>query len=155
MNMKKYIVILFVAIAFNFAKAQTSVIQSMYNPGNTYSLAKLLTTVVTRDTVTDTGTAYVCSKRISGPGQITIQINITKVSGTVAGTVTLMGSLDGVNFKAMPTQETQTGLATVTATNGSTSFSWRLSSSPYLYYQANWVGTGSMVAYLDGFILKH
>jgi len=139
------------------AFAQASVIAPLYNATNTYSLAKLQAATITQDTVTDTGTGALYVKRIAGPGVVTIQVNVQKVSGTVAGTITLSGSLDGVNYVALNTQETQTALATATLANttGTVAYSWRLSANPYLYYKVGTAGGTTTVYYLTAWILKH
>jgi hypothetical protein len=136
-------------------KAQSSVLQDLYNTGTTHLLADFQTVTATSDTVTNTGSGALLSKRISGPGTVTIQVNVTKVSGTVGGTISLQGSLDGTNYKALNTEETQTALATITATDASNIYHWRLSKSPFIYYRVSWVGTGTMVATFTASILKH
>ncbi len=138
-------------------KAQASVLASMYNASNSYSLAELQAATATRDTVTNSGVGAIYSKRIAGPGTVTIQVNQTKVSGTVAGTLTLYGSLDGVYYSALNTEETQTALATKTLVDatGVTVYHWRLKNSPFLYYQIGASGGTTTVYYLDAFIMKH
>lgn len=136
-------------------QAQTSVVSPMYNPGTTFTLANLGTTTVVRDTVTNTGTGYLNSRRLGGPGTVTIVVTATKVSGTQAGTITLQGSLDGTTYVALTTSETQTALATITAADATTNYTWRLASSPYLYYRVSWAGASTMVSYLNAYIMKH
>ena len=135
--------------------AQASVDRPLYNGTNTYTLARLLASTVESDTVTNTGVGVLTTKRVTGTGAVTIQVNVTKVSGTVGGTISLQGSLDGTNFKALNTEETQTALATITATDASNVYHWRLSKSPFLYYRVSWTGTGTMVATFTSRILKH
>lgn len=144
----------FMVLSF-FASAQTSVIAPLYNATNIYSLALLNASVTTLDSVTNTGTGVMTCKRVAGPGTVTIQVNVIKKTGTVAGTITLLGSLDGVNFKAIPTRETQTAIATITAADASGSYMWRLTDSPCLYYQVSWTGAGTMFATFTATILKH
>ena len=128
--------------------AQTSVDVTLKN----YQYTTLLT-----DTVTNTGVGAVTSARISGPAQgVTIAVVLTEISGTTAGTLTLQGSLDGTNFKAIPTEETQTSIATATALDvASQVFTWRIKNSPYLYYRVSWTGTGTMSATIAGRLMKH
>lgn len=130
------------------AQCQTSVLADMKNSLSPYALT---------DTVTNTGTGTVTSPRISGAGSnITIALVLTEISGTTAGTVTIQGSLDGTNWKAIPTVETQTSITTATALDvASQVFTWRLASSPYLYYRASWTGAGTMAATIAGKIMKH
>lgn len=100
------------------------------------------------DTVTNTNTNYLTSY-----AQTRTQVNttafvvvVTKISGTVAGTITLQGSLDGTNFKAIPTVDTQTSVTTVTAADASAVYTWRINGSPYTYYRVSWTGAGTMAA---------
>jgi hypothetical protein len=98
------------------------------------------------DTVVNTATEYLTSPVNTGNGPTTIQVVVTKISGTVGGTISLQGSVDGTSYKALNTEETQTALATITATDASNVYHWRLKDNPFLYYRVNWVGTGTMSA---------
>lgn len=91
--------------------------------------------------IADTGTATLTTPAVRGTDSRTtvVQVNITKVSGTVAGTVSLHGSLDGKNFSAITS-------TTYTATNGNSSFVWVLTGNPVPYYRVTWTGTGTMAA---------
>lgn len=156
--MKLKSILLGLALAVTLSSfAQVSVYQPMYNPANTYTLALLNSTSVTRDTVTNAGTGYVNSKRINGTGEVTIQANVTYVSGTVAGSLTLWGSLDGNYYSVIPTTETQTSVTvgTLTSQAGTKAWTWRLVGSDYLYYRVVQSGGTTAVSYLDGFIMKH
>ena len=103
---------------------------------------------LTSDTVTNTATQYLQSPAISpAPAtSTTIWIAVTKISGTVGGTITLQGSLDGINYKAINTVDTQTAEATITATDASNTYHYRLAGSPFPYYRVSWTGTGTMAA---------
>jgi hypothetical protein len=102
---------------------------------------------LTSDTVTNTATVVLTSPKLDGsPAKTTIQVAVTKISGTVGGTISLMGSVDGTNFKALNTEETQTALATVTATDATNVYHWRLNGGPFPYYRVSWTGTGTMSA---------
>jgi hypothetical protein len=153
----KFAMIALLAISGFGAIAQESVYAPLYNPGTTYSLTRLNSTTVVRDTVTDTGTGYLNSKRIAGPGAITIQVNVQKVSGTIAGSLTLSGSTDGVYYATIPTEETQTAVTvgTLTDQSGVKAWVWRIKTSPFLYYRVTASGGTTTVYYLNGFILKH
>lgn len=109
---------------------------------NTYSS-------LTLDSAVNTGTAIV-KARIGGEGTATvIQANIVKKTGTVAGTVSLWGSVDGVNFEACRLKDATTALHTYTATDvASQTFIWRLSDVSYLHYQVRHVGSGTMLSTL-------
>ncbi len=100
------------------------------------------------DTVTNGGTGTVQCRILKDLPTVntTIQVNVTKISGIVGGAISLQGSLDGTNWKALNTAETQTALATVTATDATNVYHWRLNGSPFLYYRVSWTGTGTMAA---------
>ena len=152
--MKKLIFILLAICVTIGASAQKV---PFYNAKNTYSLANLVAATVTVDTVTNAGAGALYTKVSNGDGRVTIQVNVQKVSGTVAGTITLYGSLDGVNYKAIVTKETQTALATGTLADnaGVTAYTWRLTDSPYLYYQVGTAGGTTVVYYLTAWYVKH
>jgi hypothetical protein len=103
---------------------------------------------LTSDTVTNAGTAYLSVRNTekSSLTPTTIQVVVTKISGTVGGTISLQGSVDGTSYKALNTAETQTALATITATDASNVYHWRLSNNPFTYYRVSWTGTGTMAA---------
>ncbi len=135
--MKKIAILLFVGLAAFLTidvKAQVADFRSVYN--------------LTSDTVTNTATITMTSPAISpAPAtSTTIWIAVTKISGTVGGTLTLQGSIDGTNWKAMNTVDTQTALATITATDASNTYHYRLAGSPFPYYRVSWTGTGTMAA---------
>lgn len=100
------------------------------------------------DTVTNTGTVTLTSARVpvSNGANATVYIAVTKISGTVGGTISLLGSIDGTNFKALNTVDTQTALATITATDASNTYHYRLSGNHFPYYRVSWTGTGTMSA---------
>lgn len=134
--MKKFLILIAGLVAFLAVetKAQVADFKSVYN--------------LSLDTVTNTATVYLQSPVISPAAATTttIWVAVTKISGTVGGTMTLQGSLDGTNFKAINTPDTQTALATVTATDATNTYHWRLSGSPFTYYRVSWTGTGTMSA---------
>lgn len=100
------------------------------------------------DTVTNTGTVTWTSPRvpISAGLNATVYISVTKISGTVGGTVTLQGSVNGTTFKALNTVDTQTAEATITATDATNTYHYRLMGNPFPYYRVSWTGTGTMAA---------
>lgn len=101
----------------------------------------------TSDTVTNTATAYLTIRGDQkNTSYTTIQVVVTKISGTVGGTISLQGSVDGTSYKALNTAETQTALATITATDASNVYHWRLTGNPFQYYRVSWTGTGTMSA---------
>lgn len=145
-------------LAATLAGAQSiGVKQPLYNATNTYTLARLQAATITQDTVTNTGLGAMYSKVQTGEGYVTIQVNVQKVSGTVAGTITLYGSIDGINYSALNTEETQTALATKALADnaGTTAYHWRLKASPFSYYQVGTAGGTTCVYYMSGLILRH
>lgn len=133
--MKKFIIGLLLFVSTLGVYAQTSQdLKSVYS--------------LTRDTVTNTATITLTSTRVpsSAGGSTLVWVAVTKISGTVGGTITLQGSIDGTNWKAANTADTQTALATVTATDASNTYHWRLTGNPYPYYRVSWTGTGTMSA---------
>lgn len=108
-------------------------------------LAPLISTTNNKalDTVTNTASKSLVVA-VSGPQSIvTIVATVTKISGTVAGTVRLLGSIDGVNYTAADA-------TTYTATDvaGGQSTSWIVTPSKYVNYKVTYTGTGTMVASL-------
>lgn len=154
--MKKILVlVLATCLAWNVQAQKVS----FYNAKNTYSLANLVAAVATVDTITNAGAGALYTKVSNGDGRVTIQVNTQWVSGTVAGTVTLYGSLDGITYTIIPTKETQTALATATLASqtsaGTKSYVWRLTDSPFLYYQVGVAGGTTVVYYMTAWLLKH
>lgn len=109
------------------------------------------------DTATDTGTAFLSLRSPGAKQTVTIQVNVLEISGTTAGTLTLMGSLDGVNYKAALSGETSTAIPTFTALDVATvqPFIWRVTNSPYLYYRVSYTGNGTMAASITAKLLAH
>lgn len=103
---------------------------------------------LTRDTVTNTATITLTSTRVpaTSGASVTVYVAVTKISGTVGGTLTLMGSMDGTTYKALNTAGTQTALATVTATDATNTYHWILTSNPFPFYRVSWTGAGTMAA---------
>lgn len=134
--MKKF-ALLFVALVAFAAFESKAQVYSLLSP---YSF--------TSDTVANTGTAYLSTVAVSPAPAVTttIWVAVTKISGTVGGTITLQGSLDGTNWKAVNTPNTATALATITATDASNTYHWIISGSPFRYYRVSWTGTGTMSA---------
>ena len=126
-------------------------VESKAQVGNFLSVYSL-----TSDTVTNTATQYlqVGPMTAAAATSTTIWIAVTKISGTVGGTITLQGSLDGTNYKAINTVDTQTAEATITATDASNTYHYRLASSPFPYYRVSWTGTGTMAASFRAYIYR-
>jgi len=106
--------------------------------------------------VTNTGTGTLTSPIVSGARSSTvISVVLTKTSGTVAGTLSLLGSVDGTNFKAILLPQVATAVNTYTATDVATQvFMFSIEKNPYNYYRASWTGAGTMAAYFKAKILS-
>ncbi len=106
--------------------------------------------------VTNTGTStlvYALASKRAG----SIQANFVKVSGTVGGTVTLLGSNDGVNYFALTDATSAPTITTYTATDAGTFGTpivtrWFLKDHEVKYYKLSWAGTGTMVGYMKAFL---
>lgn len=102
------------------------------------------TAPVAGDTITNTGTV---NKLVGSGGRVTgaysaagVQVIITKISGTVAGTTKLQGSLNGTNWEDIGSAFTHTDAGTqaklFTITDG----------VPYTYLRTTSTGSGTMSA---------
>lgn len=130
--------------------------------------------LIISDTVTNTGTNFLTtgypqltsytSATYSGSAvaittpalTTTVQANLTKISGTVAGTVTLQGSLDAANWTTVTGTTTGVQTGAFTATNvASQATVWTLVNSPYRFYRVTWTGTGTMAASMTAFVWSH
>lgn len=139
--MKKLIIILFVGLVTFSANAQVFDLRNPLTAGPTGP-------AILSDTVTNTATAYLTTQVVSpAPATTsTIWVAVTKISGTVGGTISLQGSLDGTNYKAAYALNTATALATFTAADASGTYHWIITGSPYRYFRVSWTGTGTMSA---------
>lgn len=116
--------------------------------------AQTYTMTGSADTVTNTGTKACSLKVVNNYSEISIQVVITKISGTVAGTVTLQGSVDGTTFETIDTLLVQNNVATFTATDvASQSKVFVVDQNPYLWYKLSYTGSGTMSATLKGYLL--
>lgn len=134
--MKKLIFALFALVLSVGANAQIDMLSS---------------TSGTLDSVTNTEVSTLTARNAgiktqTSPKSTVFVIKVTKISGTVGGTISLQGSLDGTNFSSLNTVETQTALATITASDASAVYNWRVDGNPFTYYRVRWAGTGTMVA---------
>lgn len=106
------------------------------------------------DTTTNAANSYVTLNVSNWYNTVAIQSVITKISGTVGGTATLQGSIDGTNFVTVSssyadvTSYTPTDLAT-------NSKLFIVTGSPYRYYRISYTGTGTMSASHRGYVLPN
>lgn len=149
--MKKLFSILFTLALALGASAQVIAPLTGTQMVKSYSNASHVKTYITYDTVTNTGTNFLTNKvLVSGPGQtVSIQWTAVKLSGTVAGTVTLQASLDGLNFFTLTGNKTveNTTISTFTATDvASQTTAWVIKNNPWPWYRVSWTGAGTMAA---------
>jgi len=105
---------------------------------------RLLSTVVGKttvqaqmDTVANTATKsqkVAIAKRWQ---QATIQVVLRTITGTPAGKVILLGSLDGTTFAQVKTDSLMVGAAALSKL-------FTISQTPYNYYQLSYTGSGTM-----------
>lgn len=130
--MKKLLFVLSIATFFFTEKssAQTSPMLSSYS--------------LQLDTVTNTATNYLYIASTNSQVNLSVQPVVTKISGTIAGTYYLQGSLDGINYlSVLGDSATATNVATNTKI-------WFLATKNYKYYRLAYTGTGTMVGTLKG-----
>lgn len=144
--MKKY---LFIAAVLALV-AMASPAAAFAQPGFPGLVPKTLTTTshgATLDTTINTG------QIVTTPGDgkttvwnlgITAQVVVTKISGTVAGTLVLQGSMDGTNWTTIGSG------ASVTDASNTYSFN---STVKWYYYRISWTGTGTMSASWKSYFL--
>lgn len=113
-------------------KAQTALISPTY--GNPL------------DTVVNTAVKVLWVKVTGYRETVTITANLTKISGTMGGTLVPIGSNDGVNFYDI----SQKGSDTVTVANVATAGKAYNCQRGYQYYGVQWTGTGTMSASISG-----
>lgn len=116
----------------NKAKAQTSMVSSDNG------------TVL--DTLTNAATEYLTlSTQISSNFNIVeFALTVTKISGTVGGTATLQGSLDGTLWYTQP------GVTAYTITDATQTTSFKVTDYGSRYLRIALVGTGAMSASYKG-----
>lgn len=109
----------------------------------------------TSDTVTNAGTEYVYVNTTANVSAYSLQFVGTKISGTVAGTVTLEVSVDGTNYVSIDTSATlKKGTDSYTNTNVTTNtFVWTVTKPAFLWYRFKVVGSGTMVQRIQGYIV--
>lgn len=108
-----------------------------------FAQAETCPSVVAGDTVVNTATV---NKQIRTTGAYSaagVRIKLTKISGTVAGTTKLQGSLDGSTWEDIGSAFTHTDVATQTKLFTVTS------GVPYTYLRTTSVGSGTMSAKVE------
>lgn len=103
------------------------------------------------DTVTNTGVRSQ-TFNISTSLKAGIQVVVTKVSGTGAGQVNLLASVDGINFERIPSIKTNGtfGLDSLTVTNVATcTHTFQVSNVYFNFYKLTFTGSGTEVAIMN------
>lgn len=132
--MKKFAAVIF--LSFAFLLSSTAQVATLFP-------------LIAGDTVTDATVTVIKSiTSTKGHSAVTMQVVLTKVSGTVAGTTKLQGSLNGTNWEDIGSAFTHTDVASqakaFTQTGG----------SPYTFYRTITVGTGTMKAQVRVYYVK-
>ena len=105
-------------------------------------------------TVTNTGVDYVSAQVSNWYNTVSIQSVVTKISGTVAGTVTLQGSVDGNGYVTVDSNFAN--FTSFSPTNQTTNTRiFVVTGSPYKYYRLSYTGAGTMAATLKGYVLPN
>lgn len=131
--MKQLIIMLLFSAAMFTATAQVAP-----KALTTTSYGNLLDTVV--NAATKVTTAYRVTTFKTG---ITGQVVVTKISGTVGGSITLQGSMDGTNWSTIG--------SAATASDATANYSFNTTVGWY-YYRLSYAGTGTMSASLKAFL---
>ena len=121
-----------IALLFTLTSFAQSPVQTMTNDNSA---------IVNSGTVSST-------KKLNAPARtVTVETVVTKVSGTVGGTVVLQGSLDGTNWHAA-------GADTLTLANQTTNKKiWLLTENRYYHYRTLATGSGTMNATVVSLLL--
>lgn len=120
--------------------AQTSVVQGLYSVPASGS--QLL------DTVTNATTVPMSSTIVKGaPNSTTVTVTYAKLTGTMAGVLTLQGSNNATDWTTA-SSTTYTVLDQASQTT-----SWVLVGKPFLYYRANTVGSGTSTYTVKGQVM--
>lgn len=147
--MKKFIIFLFVAFLGLAAIESKAQLTSTVGTQNAIRMKTTLTSTVDSVVVTNTGTGDLLLNFTSKSAK-TIQALITKTSGTLAGTMTLYGSNDAVNWTALTDATSTPTITTYTVTDAGTYAApqtklWFLGDHKMKAYKITWAGTGTMV----------
>lgn len=99
------------------------------------------------DTVTNTATKVTTPFRVTNwKVGITGHVVVTKISGTVGGTLALQGSMDGTNWSTIGSTSTPSDATANYAFN--TTVGW-------YYYRFSYAGTGTMSASIKAFLYPY
>lgn len=158
------LVVALLAVIATTANAQLQGRELTFYQTSTFAGGSSTTANIASDTVTNTGTTFLSSQFSGGSAETTsIVVNVTKISGTVAGTMTLYGcntncgktTATATNWVTVKQADLQTAVPTITPTDASAPYSWNLKGSPYLYYRVSWTGAGTMSASFTTKLMSH
>lgn len=144
--MKKLFILLFSVLALG-ASAQIQVVKLKTNAGIDSAI------------VVNGATGFITYNLSLKQGQ-TLVAQFIKTSGVLAGTATLQGSLDGVNYFALTDATSTPTITTYTVTDGGTYASpqikaWYLKDHSVKYFRVSWTGTGTMNGYVKAQLLAY
>lgn len=138
--MKNFLLMaMILSMAFMFPPAETNAQTTLVSPvyGNP------------SDTVTNTAANYLYVKITGYRETVTITTNLTKISGTLGGTLVPIGSNDGVNFYDI----SQKSSDTVTVANVAAQGKAYVCAKGFQYYGVRWTGTGTMSGSFTGTLI--
>lgn len=101
---------------------------------------------VTKATLTNVDTSYLKPQSPSASRWLTVQLNVTKVSGTTAGTASVQLSEDNVNWFPVSVP----GVDTLTISNATISKRWEIGAPKSRYYRVRVYTTGTSVQTVAG-----
>lgn len=97
-----------------------------------------------RDTVTNAATKYLYTAFVKGtPKYVEATFNITKLSGTLGGTLTFQGSHDGLVWDTVGSAHTVTDASQVK------SFGVAENANGKRFFRGRWAGTGTMSGWME------
>lgn len=129
---------------------------SLFSSGlrNKHSVNNMLAGSATSQTTTNTSASTLSLSVSNWYNTVTIQSVVTKISGTVAGTVTLQGSIDGTNYVTV--NSSYADVTSYSPTDVATSSKlFVVTGSPYRYYRLSYTGAGTMSASHRGYVLPN
>ncbi len=123
-------------------------------------VAPVLMTTTGGGSIVNTDTATAIATLKGSYKTVTFTAYVTKVSGVVAGTITVQGSIDGTNYETIDTNYVRAPLVgntssiTVTNTTGTKAYTFILKISPlYYYYRIRYISSGTMSATQTTYVL--
>ena len=137
--MKKILSVLILTFCVFAAGAQSYNNNPVATVGATYGNAlDTVTNAGSRSTASYTTGSWYYGKTVNA------HVIVTKISGTVGGSIGLYGSMDGTNW---------TVTETVTTATDATNNYFISTTKRYKYYKVMWTGTGTMAASMKSYLL--